>query len=95
MLLEDAWVLGDVEGLLGLFAPRGLLVGPMGPPARGVADIGRTARALVAAEWAYVAEPMRVLQADRTALVVAPHALNVVRRGRDGRWRYEICDLAP
>ena len=39
----------------------------------------------------YVAEPTLVLQADRTALVVAPHALNVVRRGRDGLWRYEIC----
>ena len=84
-LLEDALVLGDIEGLVGLFAPRGLLAGPVtGTRLTGAPDIAQSARALVAADWAYVAEPALVLQADRTALVVAPHALNVVRRGRDG-----------
>jgi hypothetical protein len=94
-LLEDAIVLGDIEGLLTLFAPRGVLAGPVTAPAHGPTDIAQSARALISVGWAYVAEPMLVLQADRTALVVAPHALNVVRKGRDGLWRYEICHVNP
>ena len=94
-LLEDAIVLGDIEGLLTLFAPHGLLAGPATAPAHGATDIAQSARALIAAGWAYIAEPTLVLQADRTALVVAPHALNVVRNGRDGLWRYEICRVNP
>ncbi len=94
-LLEDALVLGDLEGLLRLFAPGGLLVVPMTGAGRGAPDLAGSARALIAADWTYVAEPTVVLQAGRTALVVAPHALNVVRRGRDGWWRYEICQVTP
>jgi len=94
-LLEDSIVLGDLEGLLTLFAPRGVLAGPLAAPAPGSTGIARSAQALIAEGWAYVAEPTLVLQADRTALVVAPHALNVVRRGRNGLWRYEICRVSP
>ena len=94
-LLEDAIVVGDVESLLTLFAPHGVLAGPVTAPAQGSTDIARSARALISAGWAYVADPTLVLQAGRTALVVAPHALNVVRSGRDGLWRYEICRVNP
>ena len=92
-LLEDALVLGDIQGLLKLFAPRGLLAVPATAPAHGAGNIARSARALVSADWAYVADPTLVLQASRTALVVTPQSLNVARRGRDGLWRYEICHV--
>ncbi len=38
----------------------------------------------------YLADPRRVLQARDTALVVAARAINVLRRGDDGTWRYAI-----
>ena len=88
-------MLGDLDALLKLFTPRGVFVGPDGAPAYGAADIARSARVLLGAEWAYVAEPSLVLQAGRTALVIAPGAVSVVRRGRDGLWRYEICRASP
>ena len=89
-LLEDAVMLRDVAGLIGLFSPGGILAGPV-EHAQGPVHIARSARAMLSDGWQYVADPTHVLQAHRTALVIGPHALNVTRRGRDGLWRYEIC----
>lgn len=89
-LLEDAVVLQDIDALLMLFSPHGVLAGPAGS-ARGAVDLASFAHTLISRRWVYVAEPTHVLQAGRTALVVGPQALNVARRGTDGLWRYEIC----
>jgi hypothetical protein len=42
----------------------------------------------------YLADPRLVLQARNTGLVVTTRGVNVVRRGRDGAWRYAIALLA-
>ena len=43
----------------------------------------------------HLADPRRVLQVRDTALVLAGHALNVVRRANDGSWCYAISLLDP
>ena len=56
--------------------------------------IARWAAAAWDGERTYVAEPRRVLQAHHTAPVIADRGTTVVRRGRDGTWRYAIALLA-
>jgi hypothetical protein len=93
-LLEDAFVTRDAEALSAMFAEGALLVaGQERDTARSAEEIGRLARALWEADRIYLAEPRRVLQARDTALVVADRAINVVRRGSDGAWRYTIALL--
>jgi hypothetical protein len=48
---------------------------------------------LSARERAYVADPLRVLHAGDTALLVADRAITVMRRAADRRWRYTIALL--
>jgi hypothetical protein len=43
--------------------------------------------------FAYVADPLRVLQARESALVVALSGINGAHRGADGAWRYAIALL--
>jgi hypothetical protein len=71
-----------------------LAVGEGPDAARGGLEIGRLATALWQDGRTYVAEPRRVVQARDTALVLADGALNVLRRGSDGAWRYAIALLS-
>jgi ketosteroid isomerase-like protein len=90
-LFEDAFVTRDAEALCEIFAEGAVLAIGEGPDAaRGTEEIGRLATALWAGDRTYVAEPRRVVQARDTALVLADRAINVVRRGSDGAWRYTI-----
>jgi ketosteroid isomerase-like protein len=94
-LFEDAFVTRDAEALSGMFAEGAVLVVGEGPDAaRGAEEIGRLATALWGTDRIYLAEPRRVVQARDTALVVADSAINVVRRGSDGAWRYTIALLS-
>jgi len=90
-LFEDALVVGDLEALAQLFVDGAVMVrGGEARAARGGQAIARSAAAMGERGYAYVAEPRLVLQARDTALVVAAHGVNVVRRGSDGRWRFAI-----
>jgi hypothetical protein len=90
-LLEDAFVLQDHHALAQLFHPSAMLVaGGRLPEARGRRQIARVAAQLWNSQQLYLADPRRVLQVRDTALVLAGHAINVVRRGDDGFWRYAI-----
>jgi ketosteroid isomerase-like protein len=92
---EDAFVTRDVEALCGMFAEGAVLAVGDGPhAARGAEEIGRLAATLWGCDRTYVADPRRVLQARDTALVLADRAINVVRRGGDGAWRYTIALLS-
>jgi hypothetical protein len=90
-LLEDAFLLHDQQALAKLFHPGALLVVGGGlPGARGRRQIARVATRLWESDRGYLADPRRILQVRDTALVVAGGAINVVRRGDDGSWRYAI-----
>lgn len=90
-LLEDAFVLRDLDAMAPLFENRAVLVaGRESREARGTPAIARTVALLWDRAEIYVAAPRRVIQLDDTALVVAARGINVVRRGHDGRWRFAI-----
>jgi ketosteroid isomerase-like protein len=90
-LFEDAFVTRDADALCGMFAEGAVLAVGAGPhAARGAEEIGRLATALWNGDRTYVAEPRRVVQARDIALVLADRAINVLRRGSDGAWRYAI-----
>jgi hypothetical protein len=94
-LFEDVFVTRDAEALCGMFAEGAVLAFGEGPDAaRGTEEIGRHVAALWTGDWTYVAHPRRVVQARETALVLADGAINVVRRGSDGAWRYAIALLS-
>jgi hypothetical protein len=94
-LLEDAFVARDAEALARMFADGAVLATGEGrDTARGTDEIGRLAAVLFDGDRTYVAEPHQVIQARDTALVLATRGLNVVRRGRDGAWRYSIALLS-
>ncbi len=93
-LFEDAFVVRDRAAVAALFETDAVLVlGGARGEARGGEEIARTATALWADDRTYLAGPQRVLQAGDTALVVASHGVNVVRRAPDGAWRYAIALL--
>lgn len=95
MLLEDAFVVRDREAIAGLFEDGAVIaIGDSSIQARGTAQIARFAAQIWTREPTYLADPQRVVQARDTALVVAERAINVVRRGSDGTWRYAISLLA-
>ena len=90
-LFEDVFVLRDHATLAQLFEAGAVLVAGGGlPEVRGRDDIIRTATKMWERERTYIADPRRVLQARDTALVLGERATNVVRRGKDGSWRYAI-----
>ncbi len=94
-LLEDALLTRNLQALCDMFENGGVLVA--GGPAReahGVQAIRRLAQAILDTDQSYIAEPLRVLQAGDTAMVLANGGINVVRRGSDGSWRYAIALLA-
>ena len=91
MLFEDAFVVRDRAAVAELFEDGALLVmADTARQARGAAEIARVATEIWARGLTYFADPRQVLQARDTALVVAQHGLNVVRRGEGGTWRYAI-----
>lgn len=92
-LFEDAFVVRDRDAVADLFEDGAVLV-IAGGEARGAEQIARVATELWSRDITYVADPRRVLQSRGTALVVARNAVNVIRRGADGRWRYAISLLA-
>ena len=65
-----------------------LAIGGQPSAARGADEIGRLATMLLEDNRMYLAEPRRVVQARDIALVLGDRAINVVRRGSDGAWRY-------
>ena len=90
-LLEDAFVLHDLQAVAELFQPGAMLVVSGGlPEARGRRQIARVAAQLWDAERLYLADPRRILQVRDTALVVSGRVINVVRRTDNGSWRYAI-----
>jgi hypothetical protein len=92
MLLEDTLVLGDRAALAGLFEEWAVLTTGTGSEVRG----GRLVLERLAAGMSlhpYVADPRLVIQARRRALVLTGSGVNLVRRDRDGAWRYEILHL--
>lgn len=89
-LLEDAFVLRDAGALAQLFQAGAVLVASGLQEARGRSQIARAAARLWDSERIYLADPRRILQVRDTALVLAGHAISVVRRGDDGSWRYVI-----
>jgi ketosteroid isomerase-like protein len=96
-LFEDAFVTRDAAAVSAMFA-EGAVLAPRTEAdrgaARGRAEIGRLAAALLAADRTYVAAPRRVVQARDIALVVADSAINVARRESDGAWVYAIALLS-
>lgn len=95
MLFEDAFVVRDRQAIAELFEDGAVLVGGGTPnEARGADAIGLVATQLWARDLTYLADPLQVLQARDTALVVARQGINVLRRGDDGAWRYAISLLA-
>ena len=92
-MLEDACVLRDSRALSALFASQAVFT------TIGSTDEVRGRRAIsdvVSEVWGgggtYVPVPPRVLQSDRTALVMAGSTVHVVHRGPHG-WRYLISSL--
>ncbi len=90
MLLEDAAVMRDRDGLTALFEEGAVLIAGDGAAEARGEDVARA----VAAMWEHgaipVADPRRVLQAGDTAIVLGPGGISVARRGADRRWRYAI-----
>jgi hypothetical protein len=94
-LFEDAFVLRDPGALAPLFEARALLVAAgITGEVRGSREIARSASALWAHDYTYLADPRRVVQAHDVALVLAAQGTNVARRSADGAWRYAISLLS-
>lgn len=94
-LFEDAFVTRDREALAELFEEGAVLDAGDGlAEARGGEQIALFATAMWERDRTYLANPRRILQACDTALVVAERGVNVMRRGRDGGWRYAIALLS-
>jgi hypothetical protein len=94
-LFEDAFVTRDAEALSAMFVQGAVLaIRERSNAARGPKEIGHLATELWEGDRTYVAEPRRVVQARETALILADRAINVVRRGNDGAWRYTIALLS-
>jgi hypothetical protein len=70
-----------------------LLDGWQAREARGGTEIERRSADMCKRGYSYIADPQRVLQSRDTTLVIAEQAVNVMRRGRDGRWLYAISML--
>jgi hypothetical protein len=93
-LLEDTLMLRDFHALSELFEDWAVLAVDGGShEIRGSQNITTFAWEKWQGRQTYLAEPGLVLQARNTALVLTPRGANVVRRGCDGAWRYEILHL--
>jgi uncharacterized protein YciI len=90
MLFEDALVVRDPQMLAKLFEEGAVFIAGRALPARGGEEIATVALATWSGDDAFIADPRRVMQARDVALIVVEGGVNVVRRGRDGAWRYAI-----
>ena len=94
-LFEDAFVVRDRDAVGALFEAGALLIAAGGAAAaRGPEQIAQRAVAMWESDRTYVADRAQVLQSRDTALVLAGHGTSVMRRGRDGAWRYVIAVLS-
>jgi hypothetical protein len=97
-LLEDAFVLADIDVLRRLF-DRGavLLSGGRHRVARGHAEIADVAAEMVRAGSSYISDPREIVHGTGIALTIGGNAINVMRRGADRSWRYviSVIDRAP
>jgi hypothetical protein len=93
-LLEDAILLGDADTIACLFEPGSLFIlDEATRELRGRGEIRQAGPALRLDRRGYLAAPRRVFQARDTALLLGPGVVNVVRRSKDGTWRYAVCFL--
>ena len=92
-MLEDAFVMHDRSALASLFETEAILASADGAAARGRLHIVEAAVQMWAREEQYLADPLHVVQARRTALIAGHHTTTVARRSRDGGWRYAIALL--
>jgi hypothetical protein len=90
VLLEDTLLLRDEEALAALFEDGAVLFAGNERAARGGEAIAGLALATWEGSRSYVAEPQAVVQARDIALIVGERGINVLRRDRDGIWRYAI-----
>ena len=88
-LFEDAFVVRDTRAVADLFEDGAVLDATAGE-ARGGEQIGRLVAAIWDGDYCHLADPVRVVQARDTALVLGPRGVSVVRRRGDGRWLYLI-----
>jgi hypothetical protein len=87
-------VIRDSNALVQLFEDGAVLVAGGAPKeARGGDEIAQSAAAMWERDRTYIADPIQVLQARDTALVITERGINVLRRGSDGAWRYAIALL--
>jgi hypothetical protein len=89
-LLEDAFLLRDSDAIAALFEPHALLAVGRRGAVRGSGDVMACIEALWRDRATYLASPERIAQANDLALILAPGATNVARRGTDRTWRYVI-----
>lgn len=89
-LFEDTLVLRDSQGLAQLFEEGALLVVDDEQSARGAEAIAQLALGTWDGRHTYIAEPQYVMHTRDIALIVCTRGINVVRRGRNGIWRYVI-----
>lgn len=95
MMLEDAFLIRDPAALAALYEEHGSFVtGGPEPAARGREAIAQAAMACWERDGQYIADPVHIVQARRTALIVARGALNVARRRPAGGWQYAITLLS-
>ena len=90
MLLEDAAVMRDRDGLAALFEEGAVLIAGDGAAQARGEDVACAVEAMWEHGAIPVADPRRVLQAGDTASVLGPGGISVARRGADRRWRYAI-----
>lgn len=94
MLLEDTLFTGDSGALEGLFEDWAVLAGAaVSAQLRGREITGFLTRSTTTGRL-YLAGPDTVVQARNRALVITGRRVNLVRRGPDGAWRYEILHLS-
>ncbi len=95
MLLEDACLTRNPAALGELYEEfASFAAGGLEPAARGRTAIAQAAMAWWERGGRYIADPLNIVQARRTALIVGRSALNVARRCPDGGWQYAITLLA-
>ena len=93
-LLEDGFLRRDAFAVARLFEEDGLLVNESGGQlSAGRVAVLHAASVLCGRNFAYLAEPRSVWRSGDIALLVGARAINVVRRGRDGYWRYVISNV--
>ncbi len=83
----------DEDAMADLFEADAVLVTPGGRATRRHRAIGRVREIFSSQGIDYYADPRTVLQVGDVALVLSPQATNVMRRSRDGDWRFAICCL--